>query len=189
MAEERNQAGAVLVCEGDAELQAMSAVVEALKPLQEEQRTRVLEYVLGRFGAVPLQPQVVSVAAPASTPGSTPPGGSAYTTAVQDIRSLKETKKPKSANEMAALVAYYVSELAPIGQRQKAVTKADIEQYFKSAGFRLPADASFTLVNAKDAGYLDRIGSGQYKLNPVGYNLVAHRMGVEDVKKKPRQKR
>jgi hypothetical protein len=51
MAEERNQAGSVLVCEGDAELQAMNAVVEALKPLQEEQRTRVLEYVLGRFGA------------------------------------------------------------------------------------------------------------------------------------------
>ena len=47
------------------------------------------------------------------------------------------------------------------------------------AGFRLPADASFTLVNAKNAGYLDTAGSGQYTLNPVGYNLVVHRMGVD----------
>src|SRR6185312_3929033 len=163
--------------DGDAELKAMNVIVAALKPLQEEQRTRVLEYVLGRFGAVPLQPQLGSVVVPASASGSMPPGGSAHTRQVQDIRSLKEAKNPKSANEMAALVAYYVSELAPASERQNAITKADIEKYFKSAGFRLPADAAFTLVNAKDAGYLDRIGSGQYKLNPVGYNLVAHRMG------------
>jgi hypothetical protein len=59
---------------------------------------------------------------------------------------------------------------------------------FKSAVFKLPADASFTLVNAKNAGYLDSIGGGQYKLNPVGYNLVAHRMGSDEKKKKPHGK-
>lgn len=74
---------------------------------------------------------------------------------------------------MAALVAFYVSELAPEGERKNTITKAEIERYFKSAQFHLPSDAAFTLVNAKNAGYLDRVGSGQYKLNPVGYNLVA----------------
>jgi hypothetical protein len=53
----------------------------------------------------------------------------------------------------------------------------------------------------KNAGYLDSAGTGQYKLNPVGYNLVVHRMGAGDeqeprrgrkkgkaVKKTPRRK-
>ena len=97
---------------------------------------------------------------------------------------------PKSANEMAALVAYYVSELAPAGDRQSEISKTDIERYFKSAGFSLPADAGFTLVNAKNAGYLEA-GSGQYKLNPVGYNLVVHRMGALDDNepRRPRSKK
>jgi hypothetical protein len=86
-------------------------------------------------------------------------------------------------NEMAALVAFYVSELAPVGERNQAIAKADIEKYFKSAGFKLPANAHFTLVNAKNAGYLDAIGGGKYKLNPVGYNLVAHRLGGDEKKK------
>lgn len=89
---------------------------------------------------------------------------------------------------MAALVAYYVSELAPAGDRRNEINKADIERYFKSAGFGLPADASFTLVHAKNAGYLDSTGTGPYKLNPVGYNLVVHRMGARE-KKEPRRPR
>jgi hypothetical protein len=36
---------------GDSEIKAMNAIVDALKPLTEEERRRVLEYVLGRFGA------------------------------------------------------------------------------------------------------------------------------------------
>ncbi len=85
---------------------------------------------------------------------------------------------------MAALVAYYLSEIAPSGDRKDAINKTDIERQFKSAGFRLPADASFTLVNARNAGYLDSAGGGNYKLNPVGYNLVVHRMGSRENDKK-----
>jgi hypothetical protein len=78
---------------------------------------------------------------------------------------------------MVTLVAYYVSELAPAPDRKAEITKSDVERYFKAAGFNLPSDATFTLNNAKNAGYLDSAGAGQYRLNPVGYNLVAHRMG------------
>jgi hypothetical protein len=173
--------------EGDGELKAMHAIVAALKPLTEEERRRVLEYVLGRFGALPIQSAIPSLGVAASASGGAGTA-SAVAGAVHDIQSLKEAKSPKSANEMAALVAFYVSELAPAGERRSAITKADIERYFKSAEFRLPADASFTLVNAKNAGYLDNAGGGQYKLNPVGYNLVAHRMGTRE-KKEPRRPR
>jgi hypothetical protein len=173
--------------EGEGEFKAMHAIVTALKPLTEEERRRVLEYVLGRF-ALPIASVIPSrgtAAVSASSGGGTlPPVASSG--AIHDIRSLKEAKSPKSAIEMATLVAFYVSEAAPAGERKNAITKADIERYFKNAGFKLPADAAFTLVNAKNAGYLDNAGSGQYKLNPVGYNLVTHRMGVTE-KKEPRR--
>lgn len=170
--------------EGDAELAAIQSMITALRPLTEEARRRVLEYVLGRFGVMPIEAAVPSLAVAAlSAPSST---GGDRSGPIQDIRSLKEAKSPKSANEMAALVAFYVSELAPMAERSKTITKSDIERYFKSANFRLPADAGFTLVNAKNAGYLDNAGSGQYKLNPVGYNLVAHRMGERDQKESRR---
>jgi len=180
---------------GDAEIKAMNAIVDALKPLTEEERRRVLEYVLGRFGALPIQQSVPSLWAGGTSKVEAALSGASVVhyaghgaSAIHDIRSLKETKSPKSANEMAALVAFYVSELAPSGERRSTITKSDIERYFKSANFNLPADAGFTLVNAKNAGYLDNAGGGQYKLNPVGYNLVAHRMGTGE-KKEPRRPR
>jgi hypothetical protein len=170
--------------ESDGEIRAMNAVVAALKPLLEEERRRVLEYVLGRFGAVPIQPAVSSFASPVPSAGAASGASSVHHGGggIHDIRTLKETKAPKSANEMAALVAFFVSELAPADERRNTIAKADIERYFKSAGFNLPADAAFTLVNAKNAGFLDNAGGGQYKLNPVGYNLVAHRMGTREKK-------
>jgi hypothetical protein len=75
---------------------------------------------------------------------------------------------------MAALVAYYLAEVATGTDRKPAIEISDIEKYFKQAGFRLPRTLKMTLVNAKNAGYFDGVGEGKYKLNPVGYNLVAH---------------
>lgn len=168
--------------EDDKELKAINAIVAALKPLQETERRSVLEYVLRRFGMVPLQapvPQLGAAAAGMQPPALATPAVAAN---IHDIRTLKEVKAPKSANEMAALVAYYVSELAP--EKKPEIDKGDIEQYFKSGGFKLTARAGQTLVNAKHAGYLDSgSGTGRYKLNPVGYNLVVHRLpsgGADD---------
>ena len=178
--------------EHDAELKAMQTIVGALKLLGEEERRRVLEYVLGRYGVFFLSPGrsaetgSIGVIAAEAGQSNTPHGALG---SIRDIRSLKEAKAPATANEMAALVAYYVSELAPPGDRKNEITRADIERYFKSAGFKLPANASFTLVNAKNAGYLDSAGSGQFKLNPVGYNLVVHRMGETDEGKPSRARK
>lgn len=182
-----NQAPAQAQADGDGEIKAMNAVVAALKGLKDEERRRVLEYVLGRFGAVPLQAQIAPAMPAASAALSltpTPPAAGA----IHDIRTLKETKNPRSANEMAALVAYYVSELAPPAEKKQEINKTDIERYFKGGGFKLTSKAGQTLVNAKHAGYLDAgSDAGQYKLNPVGYNLVVHRLGVDGEKRKRRR--
>jgi hypothetical protein len=162
----------------DPELQAMQQVIKALESLDTDARTRVLTYVFQRLGLSlaatnPIPPQT-------ETPPPAPVGGSAIPapagTAVADIRSLKEAKQPKSDNQMAALVAYYLKEVAPASDRRDTISQEDIEKYFKQAGFPLPNRPGMTLVNCKHAGYFDSAGVGLYRLNPVGHNLVAHGM-------------
>jgi len=82
---------------------------------------------------------------------------------------------------MAALVAYYLSEAAPEGVRKQTINTDDIKTYFKQAPFKLPSRPEQTLLNAKNAGYFDSVGGGQYKLNPVGYNLVVHNLPASGV--------
>jgi hypothetical protein len=91
-----------------------------------------------------------------------------------DVRSLKEQKKPGSAVEMAALLAYYLQHLAPASERKPQISAADVEKYFLQADFPLPKRSDQLLVNAKAAGYFDSPTRGAYRLNPVGHNLVAH---------------
>jgi hypothetical protein len=163
--------------DGDSELAAINVIVAALTPLMEEQRFRALEYILRRFNAVALQATPLTTPSP---PLQTIATSGSSTIPITDIRSFKEVKQPKSANEMATLVAFYLSELASPAERKQEIDKKDVERYFKLASFRLTSNAGQTLINAKNAGYLDGgSGAGQYKLNPVGYNLVAHRMGID----------
>ena len=92
------------------------------------------------------------------------------------IEDLKKKKKPRSANEMAALVAYYLSDLAPANEHKDKVTTEDIRTYFKIANFPLPKEIRVTLANATAAGYFNAVGNGECKLNAVGHNLVVHSM-------------
>ena len=98
---------------------------------------------------------------------------------VHDIRSLRTAKNPKSDNEMAALVAYYLKHLAPPEERKESIATADIEKYFVQANYPLPKQPRLTLANAKNAGYFDPAERGFFKLNPVGHNLVAHGLGKD----------
>lgn len=91
-----------------------------------------------------------------------------------DIRALKEEKNPDSAKQMACIVAYYLQELAPAGERKGTISTQDIEKYFKQAHFKLPKNVDQVLVDAKRSGYFESTTRGGYKLNAVGYNLVAH---------------
>jgi len=85
---------------------------------------------------------------------------------------------------MAALVAYYVTELAPGSYRKSSINADDIKKYFKDAHYPLPSSSQMTLVNAKNSGYLESSGTGQYRLNPVGYNLVVHNLPAKKSSKR-----
>ena len=100
-----------------------------------------------------------------------------------DIRTLKDQKKPVSARQMACLVAFYLQEHAPENERKDSVSAADLEKYFKQAGFKLPQHLQQILPDAKSSGYFNSGARGEYKLNAVGYNLVAHNLPSESVGK------
>jgi hypothetical protein len=161
--------------EKDLEFDAITAIVRALQPLDEEARSRVLDYSLRRLG---LRAGASHTQEPALTAGEliATPEGAGRTPTVHDIRTLREEKQPKSANEMAALVGFYLAHLAPEADQKSDITADDITKYFHDANFPLPGTPRMTLVHARNAGYFDAGARGSYRLNPVGHNLVAHRL-------------
>jgi len=161
----------------DQELQAIQQVIAALSGLDSEAKARVISYVFQRLGisspAVPTEAGGSGAPSPLSSEAAAPVRQQGRRQI--DIRTFGQEKSPRSANERVAVVGYYLSELAPAEDRKTEISAADITKYFKQAGFPLPGAARMTLVNAKNAGYLDAgVDRGTYRLNPVGHNLVAH---------------
>lgn len=173
---------------GDAEIRAIEQVIQALDPLESDARDRVLDYAFKRLGIAGMNPSPAPPRALAEKP-SPPLEEAAPSARVADIRALREEKQPKSANEMAAVVGYYLAEVAPSGERKTEIGTPDIEKYFKQAQQRLPEAPSKTLQNAAAAGYFDSAGRGLYSLNPVGHNLVAHGLPREASAPQPRKRR
>ncbi len=159
----------------DSELQAIQTILSTLSVLDSQARSRVIDYVFRRLGLTPSDS--AAGLAELGAIGSTEPiesGGLLPSLEARDVRSLKQARAPKSAAEMAAIVAYYLAELAPPSERKDTVSTSDLAKYFKQAGYPLPKALRVTLANAASAGYFDAVARGQYKLNPVGYNLVVH---------------
>lgn len=135
----------------DPELSAMQTIIAALETLDAEARQRVISYVFKRLRITidNQPPQVLSqVFSPVAE--STQPAFSRQT--VQDIRSLKEQKAPRSANEMCAIVAYYLAEVAPVEERKDSIDKDDVIKYFKQANFPLPKALRQIMPNASKSG-------------------------------------
>jgi hypothetical protein len=169
----------------DRELSAISAILEALNGLDGESTQRVLDYVFGRLSLG--SSRYVSISAPTVSATSAPSEG--IVKRQPSIRDLKDDKQPESSNQMAALVAFYLSEVAPEPERKHSINASDVEKYFKQAAFKLPKSIPHTLPNAAAAGYFDSSGNGLYTLNAVGYNLVVHGLPRNHATPKKKQKK
>jgi hypothetical protein len=90
---------------------------------------------------------------------------------------------------MAAVVGYYLAELAPEAERKTEIGTSEVEKYFKLAQHQLPGAPEKTLRNAAAAGYFDSVSRGQYSLNPVGHNLVAHGLPRASASAGPKKRR
>jgi|SRR5215467_1422466 len=100
----------------DKELEAIRSIIDVLTPLDENERGRVLEYVLKRLeiGTFQSPPAISDLGSPREVP---------ELPRVKDIRTLTAEKQPRSTNEMVALIAYYVSELAPEHRPSRSVNR------------------------------------------------------------------
>lgn len=175
----------------ESEIDAIKAILKALEPLDDEVRTNVLEYVLkklnmpikGIFGVEPASQ------GKASLTEMQPLEANSTIKQGMHIKEFKELKSPKSGIEMAAIVAYYLQHIAQESERKNSVTASDMETWFQIADYPLP-NIQYVLPNAKNAGYLDSApGTGAYKLNAVGYNLVKHNLPRKGNEPKPRKTR
>ncbi|MBW1913548.1 MAG: hypothetical protein JRI86_01295 [Deltaproteobacteria bacterium] len=162
--------------------QAIDQIIEALDSLAPDARQTAIDAACSHLGIAKstsvAPPQVVPqpTAALIRTPSlhETPP---AHSPKVMDIRTFKESKGPKSAKQMACVVAYYLAELALEGEKRATVTSKVLEKYFKQGKFKLPKTIGQLLPDAKASGYFEAApGKGEYALNAVGYNLVAHNL-------------
>jgi hypothetical protein len=161
-------------------LQAIKTLLETLDPLTPNVRTSVIDYVFKRLGITASQapsppPPLPAVAAPLT------PSLKSQLDGPTDILSLKEQKSPTTGTQMIAVVAYYLAHLAPEGERRDFITADDIQKYFVQGKYPLPGSQPQALVHAKNAGYLDSLEKGKYRLNSVGHNLVAHKMPKDGV--------
>lgn len=159
--------------------QAIDQIIDVLNALDPDARHTAIDAACSYLGIAPRRGQAPPAPPPPAstlTPSlhATPLPSGGETRKRVDIRSLKEQKQPLSAKQMACLVAYYLQELAPDDERKQTVSNQDIEKYFKQAGFKLPKALEQVLRDAKTSGYFESVGRGEFKLNAVGYNLVAH---------------
>lgn len=171
--------------------EAIDGMIKALGSLDESSRITAIKAVCDHLKIRLSESQAMEQPPSRLTPPNKKIPEPPPTARLVDIKSLRQEKQPSSVSEMAALVAFYLSELAPDDERKKEVRSEDMIKYFKHAGFPLPKRPDMLLTNAKNAGYFDSVGAGAHKLNAVGYNLVAHglpRTASGSTSAKPRRK-
>jgi hypothetical protein len=162
------------------DLEAVRAVVDALKAFPADEQRRILRWAQEKLG-LPTSPPAAIVSTATATP---PEAGTPMSTATprsRDIRAFLQEKRPSSDNQFAAAVAYYFAFEAPDNERKSEITASDLQHAARLSGrerLKRPID---TLHNASKRGFLDKgRARGSFRINTVGENLVAMAMPGTD---------
>lgn len=170
------------------DIDALRAITKALEGFKQEDQNRILRWAGEKLG--------LSVAPPVtpSPPGSTPPpppapgAGTGGGTAT-DIKTFVAQKKPKNDLQFAAIVAYFNRFEAV--EKKETISTDDLLQACRLANYTRPARPGQTLLNAVNAGLLNKADRGTFAINSVGENLVAVTLpgdGTGDTQHRPRRK-
>jgi hypothetical protein len=171
------------------DLEAVRAVVDALKAFPADEQRRILRWAQEKLG-LPTGPPPVTHVAPTTT--SPELGTPISTTALRarDIRAFLQEKRPSSDNQFAAAVAYYFAFEAPDSERKSEITASDLQQAARLSGRERLARPIYTLHNASRRGYLDKgRARGSFRINTVGENLVAMAMPGTDTEESGARRR
>jgi hypothetical protein len=162
------------------DLDAVRAVVDAIKDFKSDEQQRILRWVAEKLGlpqpfapavhaSAPLPGPLPSVTSPAQPHVPPVPGGGSM-----DIKTFIATKKPRKDGQFAAAVAYYCRFEAPLAEREDAINKDDLQEATRKAGRERFGNPLQTLNNAHTLGLLDRgLEKGTFTINSVPENLVA----------------
>ncbi len=148
------------------DLETVRILVNALKPFDVTERERIIRWVcekldmsLGNVTSLPSQPTNTQ-SAPILKEGS-------------DIKSFVGQKKPKNGTEFCAVVAYYYQFVATGDKKKGVIGGKDLQDAARKSDRSRFTNTAQALKVAYNSGYLDKVASGKFRLNPVGENLVA----------------
>jgi hypothetical protein len=153
------------------EFDAAKTIVETLKRLDKHQQERAIRFASETLGLhqATQRPHEIAMGAPGQASDAravTSGAGRAI-----DIKQFTDSKAPKSDQQFAAVVAHYYRFDAPPEERRETINVQVLADAARRAGRKRPG--RLTLNNAKNQGYFDSVGRGEFKLNTVGENLVA----------------
>ncbi len=144
---------------------AAKMIVEALKGLDKSSQALAIRFASESLGLSGMATQTTPP--PVSLPDVR---GATHST---DIKQFTAAKEPKSDQQFAAVAAYFYRFEAAESARKDTIDAKTVREAARLAGRRQAKNWAFTLTNAKNSGYLDSAGAGQYRINSVGENLVA----------------
>lgn len=157
------------------DLDAVRAVVEAVKSFQSDDQRRILRWAQEKLGL--LQEMTATTGGAIAAPPR-----DLSTAGAIDIKTFLQAKRPSNDTQFAVAVAYYYAFEAPAPERKPEVVSGDLQDAARLSGrarLHRPVD---TLHNTLKAGYLDKgQGRGAFKINTVGENLVAMAMPSSSV--------
>lgn len=154
-------------------LDAAKRIVAELDAMTPETQSLALKFaieVLGLKFPAAFSPQTPFLAGAPPSSHEPGPGGADHST---DIKSFTALKSPKSDQQFTAVVAYYYLFKAKSEERKDTIDDETVRDAARLAGWPQVSRWQMTLTNAKNAGYLDGLGGGKFKLSSVGENLVA----------------
>lgn len=159
---------------------AAKAIVEALSKLDKPTQSLAMKFAAEILGLKAPDVALTATKSEAVEPAELHPPSGGGPTHSTDIKQFTAAKSPRSDQQFAAVVAYFYRFEAPEGERRDTIGAETLVEAARLAGRRRPAKAIFTLNNAKNAGYLDSAGSGEFRINSVGENLVAMALPGDD---------
>ena len=156
------------------DLEAVRAVVDAIKDFKSDEQQRIFRWVAEKLGLPQPFASVHLVPPPSGTPPVVTQPAPPASAGTKDIKTFIAEKDPKKDVQVAAVVAYYYRFEAPPAERKEAINKEDLQEAMRLAGRPRFTNPRQTLANAHILGLLDR-GSEKatFTLNSVGENLVA----------------
>lgn len=182
------------------EIKAMQSLAAELENLDDAARSRVLSWANAKFGMAFAPPTPADI-----PPGSTVPrvekvqaNSSSKQTAGRASKKTKsiiamdktlnlspsgkksalqfqEEKSPTSVLQKCVVAAYYLREILEID----SVSVSAVLTFFKTVGWKVPADLRNTLQQAGTKGWLDTADGEDIKITSMGENLIEHDLSAK----------